>query len=113
GPDDFRHPGPKPQTKEAAIFMLADSVEAAARTIVEPTDERFRDAIRQIAGRAILDGQFDHCDLTFRDLDKITEAFVRTLGSVYHHRIDYPTFIFSGTGASKAPGRAVLPGSRK
>ena len=99
--EEFRHVGPKPQTKEAAIFMLSDSVEAAARTVTEPTDDRFRDLIRQIAGRAILDGQFDHCDLTFRDLDKITEAFVRTLGSVYHHRIDYPTFIFAGGAASK------------
>jgi putative nucleotidyltransferase with HDIG domain len=110
-PEEFRHPGPKPQTKEAAIFMLSDSVEAAARTVAEPTDERFRDLIRQIAGRSILDGQFDACDLTFRDLDLITEAFVRTLGSVYHHRIDYPTFIFAG--AAKASGRAGSVGARK
>ena len=105
--DDFRHPGPKPQTKEAAIFMLADSVEAAARTVSEPNDERFRDLIRQIASRAILEGQFDACDLTFHDLDKITEAFVRCLQSVYHHRIDYPTFIFKGAARRAArPGQA-------
>lgn len=100
-PDDFRHPGPKPSSREAAIFMLADSVEAAARTVVEPGEERFRELIRQIASRIILDGQFDHCDLTFHDLDTITEAFVRTLMSVYHHRIDYPTFIFEGRAARK------------
>lgn len=99
--DDYRHPGPKPQTREGAIFMLADSVEAAARTIAEPTDERFRDLIRQIEGRVVLDGQFDSCDLTFRDLDLITEAFVRCLGSIYHHRIDYPTFIFKGAAARR------------
>jgi len=93
-PDDFRYPGPKPQTREAAIFMLADSVEAAARTIDEPNAEKFRAMIRQISGRIILDGQFDECDLTFRDLDAIVEAFVRSLVSIYHHRVDYPTYVF-------------------
>lgn len=109
-PDEFRHPGPKPTSKEAAIFMLSDSVEAAARTIAEPSDERFRDLIRQIASRVILDGQFDQCDLTFKDLDKITEAFVRTLGSIYHHRIDYPTFIFEGAHARRSHGAAQRSG---
>jgi hypothetical protein len=109
--DDFRHPGPKPSTKEGAIFMLADSVEAAARTVGEPDAERYRDMIRQIAGRAILDGQFDQCDLTFRDLDNISEAFIRTLASIYHRRIDYPTFIFQGGAGSRraARGRREAP----
>src|SRR5262249_4171449 len=70
-PNDFRYPGPKPQSREAAIFMLSDSVEAAARTIEQPTPDTFRAMIRQIAGRVALDGQFDECDLTFRDLDTI------------------------------------------
>ena len=104
--DDFRHPGPKPATKEAAIFMLADSVEAAARTVDEPGDERFRDMIRQIAGRIILDGQFDRCDLTFRDLEEISDAFVRCLMSIHHQRIDYPTFIFNGAGGRRGGGQA-------
>jgi hypothetical protein len=111
-PDDFRHAGPKPDSKEAAIFMLSDSVEAAARTVTEPTDERFRDLIRQISSRAILDGQFDRCDLTFRDLDHISEAFVRTLGSIYHHRIDYPTFIFEGKVGRRA-ARGQRSGDRR
>jgi len=111
-PDEFRHAGPKPSSKEAAIFMLSDSVEAAARTVSEPTDERFRDLIRQIASRALLDGQFDQCDLTFRDLDQISDAFVRTLGSIYHHRIDYPTFIFEG-GTRPRMARGERPGSRR
>ncbi len=106
--DDFRHPGPKPSSKEGAIFMLADSVEAAARTLAEPNDEKFRQLIRQISSRAILDGQFDHCDLTFSDLDRITDAFVRTLGSIYHHRIDYPTFIFEGAQARRGPREGRL-----
>src|SRR5262245_33982387 len=103
-PDDFRHGGPKPSTKEAAIFMLSDSVEAAARTLAEPGDEKFRQLIRQIASRVILDGQFDHCDLTFADLDRVTEAFVRTLGSIHHRRIDYPTYIFEGAARKAAKG---------
>src|SRR5436309_4741870 len=110
-PDDFRYPGPKPQTREAAIFMLADSVEAAARTIDEPNAEKFRAMIRQISGRIILDGQFDECDLTFRDLDAIVEAFVRSLVSIYHHRVDYPTYVFdSEERRNKSEG---LPGEAR
>ena len=100
-PDDFRYPGPKPQTREAAIFMLSDSVEAAARTIERPTPETFRAMIRQIAGRVALDGQFDECDLTFRDLDTICESFVRSLVSIYHHRVDYPTYVFEAARANQ------------
>lgn len=92
--DAFRYPGPRPQSREAAIFMLADATEAAARTIDEPNAERFRGMIRQIAGRIVLDGQFDECDLTFKDLDVIVESFVRSLLAIYHHRVDYPTYVF-------------------
>lgn len=98
---EFRYPGPKPQTREAAILMLADSVEAAARTIDEPDAEKFRGMIRQIAGRIVLDGQFDECDLTFRDLDTIVESFVRSLVAIYHHRLDYPTFVFEHEKSEK------------
>lgn len=92
--DDFRYPGPKPQTKEAAIFMLADGVEAAARTIEEPTPSRLKEMIHQIAGRIVLDGQLDACDLTFADLEKIEQAFHRALVGMYHHRVDYPGYDF-------------------
>jgi len=102
-PEDFRYPGPKPQTREAAIFMLSDSVEAAARTIEQPTPETFRAMIRQIAGRVALDGQFDECDLTFRDLDIICESFVRSLVSIYHHRVDYPTYVFEASRPTRQP----------
>jgi hypothetical protein len=106
-PDEFRHPGPKPTSKEAAIFMLADSVEAAARTLADPDDARVRSMIRQIASRIVLDGQFDCCDLTFRDLDRITEAFVGRLGSIHHQRIDYPTFLFTGGSVAGRSSRAA------
>ncbi len=106
--DDFRYPGPKPQTKEAAIFMLADGVEAAARTIDEPTPSRLKEMIHQIAGRIVLDGQLDSCDLTFADLDRIEQAFLRTLVGMYHHRVDYPGFDF-GRAKSDRPSGEVRP----
>ena len=102
--DDFRYPGPKPQTKEAAIFMLADGVEAAARTIEEPTPSRLKEMIHQIAGRIVLDGQLDACDLTFADLEKIEQAFHHSLVGMYHHRVDYPGFDFGRSKSEKAGG---------
>jgi len=106
--DDFRYPGPKPQTKEAAIFMLADGVEAASRTIEEPTPSRLREMIHQIAGRIVLDGQLDDCDLTFADLEKIEQAFHRSLVGMYHHRVDYPGFDF-GRAKPERPAGEVRP----
>jgi putative nucleotidyltransferase with HDIG domain len=95
--EDFRYPGPKPQTREAAIFMLADGVEAAARTIDEPTPNRLKEMIRKVTNSIVLDGQLDSCDLTFVDLDRIQAAFLRALVSMYHHRVDYPGFDFGGS----------------
>jgi putative nucleotidyltransferase with HDIG domain len=106
--DDFRYPGPKPQTKEAAIFMLADGVEAAARTIEEPTPSRLKEMIHRIASRVVLDRQLDSCDLTFDELDKIELAFHRALVGMYHHRVDYPGFDF-GRGKSDRPAGEVRP----
>jgi hypothetical protein len=91
---DFRYPGPKPQSKEAAIFMLSDSIEAAARTLEDPSPARFKGLIRRIVSDVVLDDQFDECDLTFQDLEKVSASFLETLGSIYHHRIDYPGFDF-------------------
>jgi len=101
--EDFRYPGPKPQTREAAIFMLADSVEAAARTVEEPNANRLREMIRKITGSIVLGDEFDECDLTFADLDNIQQAFLRSLVSMYHHRVDYPGFDFSsGKGEERS-----------
>ncbi len=69
--DDFRYPGPKPQTREAAIFMLADGVEAAARTVDEPTPSRLQEMIRQVTQRDRARRQLDECDLTFADLERV------------------------------------------
>ncbi|MCX7570826.1 HDIG domain-containing protein [Tumebacillus sp. DT12] len=88
--DDFRYAGPKPQTKEAAIVMLCDAVEAAVRAMNRPTPNRIESVIQKIFKDRLNDGQLDECDLTFKDLDKIAEAFLRTLNGIYHARIEYP-----------------------
>lgn len=86
----FRYPGPKPQTKETAIVLLADSVEAACRTLEEPTAERISDVVRKIINNKFIDGQLDMCDLTLKDLEKIASTFIHILGAIYHSRIEYP-----------------------
>ena len=91
---DFRYPGPKPQSKEAAIFMMADSVEAAARSVHDPTQAKFEEVIRAVSNAIVLDGQLDECDLTFSDLARINASFLKTLNAVHHHRISYPGFEF-------------------
>jgi hypothetical protein len=91
---DYRYPGPKPQSKEAAIFMMADSVEAAARSVDEPTQAKFEEVIRAVSNAIVLDGQLDECDLTFSDLARINASFLKTLNAVHHHRISYPGFEF-------------------
>ena len=96
--DEFRYPGPKPQTREAAIFMLADAVEAAARTVDDPTPPRLREVIRRVTNVIVLDAQLDECDLTFLDLDRIQHAFLRSLVGMHHHRVEYPGFEFNRRG---------------
>ncbi|NLY30479.1 MAG: HDIG domain-containing protein [Firmicutes bacterium] len=87
---DFRYPGPKPQTKETAIVMLADSVEAAVRSLSRPTPGRIEGLVRKIIKSRLNEGLLDESDLTLRDLDKVAEAFVQVLSGIYHHRIEYP-----------------------
>ena len=86
----YRYPGPKPQTKETAIVLLSDSVEAACRALDEPTAERISDIVHRIINNKFIDGQLDACDLTLRDLEKIASVFIHILGAFYHSRIDYP-----------------------
>jgi putative nucleotidyltransferase with HDIG domain len=87
---DFRYPGPKPQTKEAGIVMLADAVEAASRTLSDPTPSRIKGLVRRITNSIFLDGQLEECELTLKDLQKIEESFSRILTAIFHQRIDYP-----------------------
>jgi putative nucleotidyltransferase with HDIG domain len=92
---DYRYPGPKPSTRVLGILMIADAVEAASRTLIEPTPARIRAMIRQIVDDCLRDGQFDSCDLTMRDLAVVGESLERTVSTIYHHRIDYPGFEFN------------------
>lgn len=108
--EEFRYPGPKPQSREAAIFMLADGVEAAARSLSDPTPSRLREVIHRVTNSVILDGQLDECDLTFSDLAKIEQAFLRTLVSMHHHRIAYPGFEFGRPIAESGPDAARRAG---
>jgi len=88
--DEFRYEGPRPQTREAAIVMLADSVEAAVRSLHNPTLGRVEGMVRKIIKDKLMDGQLDECDLTFRDLDTIAAAFMQVLSGIFHSRIEYP-----------------------
>ena len=89
---DFRYPGPKPQFKEAAIMMLADSCEAAARSLARPDPENIRAIVVKIVDAIISDGQLDECDITLQELTTIREAMISALTAIYHARIDYPGF---------------------
>ncbi|MFT7588276.1 MAG: putative nucleotidyltransferase with HDIG domain [Limisphaerales bacterium] len=85
----FRYPGPKPSTKEAAVAMMADSVEAASRSLRQPTAQQITDLVEKIIDGKMKDNQFIQADLTFKDITKIKQIFARMLQSVYHIRIDY------------------------
>lgn len=87
----YRHAGPKPQTREAAILMLADSVEASVRSLSSQDEPAIRAMVSRIISERLIDGQFDECDLTLRDLDRIRESFIEQLLAMYHRRIAYPT----------------------
>ncbi len=86
---DYRYPGPRPQTKEVAIVMLADAVESATRTLTDPTPARIDALVRQLANKRLMDGQFDECDMTFRELSTICESISKSVASIYHGRIRY------------------------
>jgi putative nucleotidyltransferase with HDIG domain len=88
--DDFSYPGQPPATKEAAVVMLADSVEAATRSLKKPTVSRLEDFIREIVMDKVQQGQLDRCDLTLKDLETIRNSFTRILAGHFHSRIEYP-----------------------
>ncbi|MEM8913215.1 MAG: HDIG domain-containing metalloprotein [Planctomycetota bacterium] len=87
---DFRYPGPKPQTLEAAVLMLADTVESASRTLVDPTPARIQNLVDSIAQKKVSDGQFDECGLTFSQLHRVRVSLVKSLTAIYHARVKYP-----------------------
>jgi putative nucleotidyltransferase with HDIG domain len=87
--DDFRYPGPKPQTREAGLVMLADVVEAASRTLENPTPSRIQGLVQNLINNIFSDGQLDECELTLKDLHKIARSFNKLLNGIHHHRIEY------------------------
>ncbi len=110
--DDFRYPGPKPQFREAALIMLADSIEAASRSLDEPTPVRLQNIVKNIIQRKFMDGQLNDCNLTLKDLTTIEESFIKILHGIYHQRIDYPKRAGGGMGEASVPlTRRVASGS--
>jgi hypothetical protein len=87
--DDFRYVGPKPQTREAGLVMLADVVEAASRTLDNPTPSRIQGLVKNLFNDILSDGQLDECELTLKDLHKIARSFDKILNGIHHHRIEY------------------------
>jgi len=88
--ENYRYSGPKPQTKEAGIILLADSLEATTRTLTNPTPSRIKSLVKEIIQKNLENGQLEECDLTLRDLDKIGDSFSRILTGMFHSRVEYP-----------------------
>ena len=115
--EDFRYDGPKPQTKEAALIMLADACEAAVRSIAKPNMNRIENTVRRIISERLRDGQLNECDLTLRDLNVIGDVFIRVLCSTCHSRIEYPAEAIrelerrrprNGNGNKSAAGKSLI-----
>ncbi|WP_243310336.1 HD family phosphohydrolase [Fundidesulfovibrio agrisoli] len=105
--DEFRYPGPKPQTKEAGIIMLADAIEASSRTLVDPTPSRIKGHIQSIVRKLYNEGELDGSELTLRDLTQASESFHRILTGIFHHRIEYPNLDRGKDKAKEAPAAAA------
>ncbi len=88
--ENFRYAGPKPRSRETAIVLLADSVEGAVRTLSDPSPGHIDELVRKIINNKFIDGQLDECDLTLREIEKISSTFVRVLSAIHHTRVKYP-----------------------
>jgi putative nucleotidyltransferase with HDIG domain len=99
--DDFRYPGPRPQTKEAGLVMLADIVEAASRTLYNPTPSRVKGLVGNLINKVFSDNQLDNCELTLKDLHSIAKTFTKILTGIHHHRIEYSETVTRINGKGK------------
>jgi cyclic-di-AMP phosphodiesterase PgpH len=99
--DDFRYPGPRPQTREAGLVMLADVVEAASRTLDNPTPSRIQGLVQNLINKIFSDGQLDHCELTLKDLHLIARSFNKILNGIHHHRIEYQESTTPSSGKAR------------
>ncbi len=100
--EDFRYPGPKPQIRETAIVMLADSVEAATRSLDDPNPQKIEELVRKIINNKFIDGQLDECNLTLKEIDKIASNFTKALSAMYHSRVKYPERSSPSTSNAKS-----------
>lgn len=106
---DFRYPGPKPQTKEAAILMMADCIEAASRTLSDPSPAQIQGMIDRLVDSILADNQFDECDITLREIGLVRDSFFKILTGLYHRRLDYPDYDFKG--AEEKPDKVPVTNS--
>ena len=88
--DDFRYPGPKPFSKETAILMMADSVEAASKSLKEPTSSKIDAFVESIINKQMEQGQFINADITFKEIETIKKVLKKKLNNIYHLRVEYP-----------------------
>ena len=104
--EDYKYPGPKPQTRVAALVMMADAVEAASKVLSDPTPARISSLVDRIINHIFLDGQLDECELTLKDIQEVKRCFSYILTAIFHKRIDYPGFDFSNEGLYKESSKA-------
>jgi putative nucleotidyltransferase with HDIG domain len=113
--EDYKYPGPKPQTRVAALVMMADAVEASSRVLTDPTPARISALVDKIINHIFLDGQLDECELTLKDISEIKKRFIYILTGIFHRRIDYPGFDFGDDDISKesSKGEKAKPAEDK
>ncbi|MFH1625210.1 MAG: HDIG domain-containing metalloprotein, partial [Pseudomonadota bacterium] len=99
--EDFRYPGPKPQTKEAGLVLLADAVEAASKTLPDPSPSRIQGMVQRIINHIFADGQLNECELTLKDLNEIARSFNKILTGIFHHRVEYPEPAYKDAAGKK------------
>jgi len=105
--EDYKYHGPKPQTRVAALVMMADAVEAASRVLTDPTPARIASLVDRIINHIFLEGQLDECELTLKDIHEIKKRFTYILTGIFHKRIDYPGFDFTNENLYKEPAKAA------
>lgn len=103
--EDYRYPGPKPQSRVAALVMMADGVEAASRVLADPTPARIASLVDRIINHIFLEGQLDECELTLKDIHEIKKRFTYILTGIFHKRVDYPGFDFNGERYDQEPAK--------
>lgn len=111
--EDYKYHGPKPQTRVAALLMMADAVEAASRVLTDPTPARIASLVDRIINHIFIDGQLDECELTLKDIHEVKKRFSYILTGIFHKRIDYPGFDFTDESLHKEPAKTYKGKSKE